>query len=270
MRLTALKCAGIADIENDNHYQYNAGTYPRFLNAMKKLLFPALLSLLSMSAAQAHQVWIEQNGKTATLQFGEFGDNLRETTPGLLDKFVAPSATLVSAKGNRPLALEKTARGFVLAGAAGAGESIVAVDAAYPGWDSQKDGKTIHTIWVPAARFVTGFAAQQPVLDFDIVPAGKPGQFKVFYKGQPAAKVDVSAVIPNGWSKKATSDAQGLVSFDLPWKGSYVLEAHYNDKTPGERDGKSYDAASFVTSLSFVLAGGAPALPAGPAAAPNQ
>ena len=237
---------------------------------MKKLLLPALLSLLSMSAAHAHQVWIEQNGKTTTLQFGEFGDNLRETTPGLLDKFVKPSATLIGKDGSRPLTLEKTTRGFVLSGSARPGESIVAVDADYPGWDSQKDGKTIHTIWVPAARFVTGFAAQQPVLAFDIVPTGKPGQFKVVYQGQPVAKAEVHAVIPNGWEKKATSDAQGLVSFDLPWRGAYVLEAHHEDKTPGERNGKHHDAASFVTSLSFVQEQGTAALPAGPAAAPNK
>lgn len=237
---------------------------------MKKLLLPVLLSLLSMSAAHAHQVWIEQNGKTTTLQFGEFGDNLRETTPGLLDKFVKPTATLVGGKGSQPLALEKTSKGFVLSGTAKAGESIVAIDAAYPGWDSQKDGKTIHSIWVPAARFVSGFAARQPLLPFDIVPTGTPGQFQVVYKGQPVPKAEVHAVIPNGWEKKAVSDARGLVSFDLPWRGAYVLEAHHEDATPGARDGKSYDSASFVTSLSFVLEQGAAALPAGPAAAPNK
>jgi hypothetical protein len=83
-------------------------------------------------------------------------------------------------------------------------------------------------------------------------------------------KVKISAVIPSGWSKESTSNEQGLVNFDLPWRGTYVLEGHHTDKTAGERNGKPYDTASFVTSLSFVQPKGVAALPAGPAAAPNK
>mgnify|MGYP007088656474 CR=1 FL=1 len=71
----------------------------------------------------------------------------------------------------------------------------------------------------------------------------------------PAPKVKVSAVIPNGWWKEATSDAAGLVRFDLPWQGNYVIEAHFEDKQPGARNGKAYDTASFVTALSFTDVG---------------
>ena len=236
---------------------------------MKKLLLPALLSLFA-AGAQAHQVWIEQSGARAILRFGEFGDNLRETSPGLLDKFVTPTATLITRTGKQPLQLEKTADGFVLSRGAGAGEAIVVEEASYPYFENQENGATRRLAWTPAARFVTDFAAQSPLLTFDIVPTGEAGRFKVFYKGQPAPKVTVKAVIPNGWSKEAVSDAAGLVRFDLPWRGAYVLEAHHSDKAAGERNGRPYDSASFVTSLSFVQAQGNPALAPGPAATPGK
>jgi uncharacterized GH25 family protein len=234
---------------------------------MKKLL----LSLLALSAplAQAHHVWLEQDGKTVRLQFGEFALNQRETTPGLLDKFGAPTATLIGASGERALKLDKTARGFVLSGAPAAGESIVAQDNAYPTWETSEDGKVSQHVWAPAARLVTTFAAQQPKLPLDIVPTGKAGQFKVFYKGQPLPKVAVNATVPSGWTKEATTDAQGTVQFDMPWRSIYVLETKHTDKTGGERAGKAYATASYVTSLTVTQPSGVAPFPAGPVMAPS-
>jgi len=236
---------------------------------MNKILLASFALACAAPAVQAHQVWLEQDGKTVKLQFGEFGDNQRETSPGLLDMFVAPKATLHGAKGERALTLNKTAKGFVLNGVAAAGESIVAEDNAYPTWETKEDGKTLTHVWAPAARLVNGFAARQPKLTFDIVPTGKAGEFKVFYKGQPMPKVKVNAVIPNGWAKQAESDDSGAVKFDLPWKGAYVLEAEHTDKTAGERAGKPYASATYVTSLSFVSPNGAPTMAAGPVMAPS-
>lgn len=238
---------------------------------MKKLLLTSLLAIAAYApVAQAHHVWLEQDGKTVKLQFGEFGLNQRETTPGLLDKFVAPSATLLQAKGETPLKLEKTAQGFVVSGAAlAAGDAIVAEDNAYPGWETTKDGKTSQHIWIPAARLATGFAAQQPKLALDIVPTGTAGQFKVFYKGQPLPKAKVAITVPSGWSKEAVADASGAVKFDLPWKGTYVLETAHTDKTGGERAGVQYASASHTSSLTVVQPKGIAPLAAGAALAPG-
>jgi len=234
---------------------------------MNKLLLTLLV--LSAPAAQAHHIWLEQDGKTVKLQFGEFALNQRETTPGLLDKFSAPTATLIGASGERALKLDKTAKGFVLSGAPAAGEAVVAEDAAYPTWETTNDGKVSQHIWAPAARLATSFAAQAPKLTFDIVPTGKAGQFKVFYKGQPAPKIAVHAIVPSGWSKEATTDAQGAVQFDMPWKSVYVLEASHTDKTGGERAGKAYATATYVTSLTVTQPNGVAPIPAGPALAPS-
>jgi hypothetical protein len=49
-----------------------------------------------------------------------------------------------------------------------------------------------------------------------------------------------------------------------------VLEVHHDDATGGERDGKKYDAASLVTTLSLQQPTGAAALPASTPVAPNK
>jgi len=226
-------------------------------------------------SAHAHQIWLEQPaGKSAVIRFGEFGENLREASPGLLDKFVKPTATLVSTAGEKNVDGSKTASGFALPFAARQGESIVAEEASYPLRKFKQGDKEVTSWYHPGARLVTGFAAQQPKLTLDLVPAGQPGEFKLFFKGQPLSKAKVALVTQSGWAKEGHTDEQGLVKFDMPWKGQYVAEVSHIDRTPGERPGangpEQYDMVSYVTTLTYVKAGGVAPIPAGPVAAPNK
>lgn len=236
----------------------------------------AMSALAACAAAQAHQIWIEQpeGQKTAVVRFGEFGENLRETSPGLLDKFGKPAATLLSAKGEQAADARKSAAGFDLPFAAAAGESIVAEDASYPLYKWKQGDKETTNWYRPAARLITGFAAQQPRLALDLVPTGKPGEFRLFLKGQPRGKTKVNLVTQSGWAKEATTDDQGLVSFDMPWKGTYVAEASVNERSAGERQGASgvekYDGVSYVTTLTYVKPDGIAPVPAGPAGTPSK
>lgn len=238
---------------------------------IKKMLSCTLAALGCAAAAQAHQVWVEQpEGQNAIVRFGEFGDNLRETSPGLLDKFGKPTATLISAKGEQAVEAKKTAQGYALPFKAAAGDAIVAEDAAYP-LNTYKQGDKSITGWYrPAARYITGFAAQAPKLTLDIVPTGKPGELKVTFKGQPLPKAKVAWVVQSGWAKEGRTDEQGLVTFDLPWQGAYVAEVGHADRTGGEREGQKYDVVNYVTSLTYVKPDGISAVPAGPAATPNK
>ena len=126
----------------------------------------------------------------------------------------------------------------------------------------------------PAARLITGFAAQAPRLTLDVVPSGKAGEFKVIYKGQPLPKAKVVLTVQSGWSKEAHADEQGLVQFDMPWKGTYVAEATHDERSGGERTGpngaEKYDGVHYVTSVTYVKPDGVAAIPAGPAAKPNK
>lgn len=234
-------------------------------------LATALLgTIIACGSASAHQIWLQQDGKAASVYFGEFGDNLREASPGLLDKFSIKNVTLLSAKGAQSLQASKTAGAFVLNGKVGAGESIIVEEDNYPSWEEKEDGKATRTVWIPAARLVADAKAQAPALTLDLVSTGTPGQFQVSYQGKPLAQAKVNAVVQSGWGKEAWSDALGLVSFPLPWKGSYVLEVQHTDKTAGQRGTQAYDKAMFVTTLSLLQPQGVTPLPAGPAQPPSK
>ncbi|MBI5130435.1 MAG: cobalt ABC transporter substrate-binding protein [Rhodopseudomonas palustris] len=241
---------------------------------MNKLTIAVIALLGAMNSAQAHQIWIEQaDGQTAVVRFGEFGDNLREASPGLLDKFSKVTATLLSPKGEQSAEAGKTATGFTLPFAAKPGDGIVAQDANYPLYTFKQQDKENRNWFFPAARLITGFAAQPPKLVLDLVPTGKDGQFKLVFKDQPKPKTKVTLVTQSGWAKEAHTDAQGLVSFEMPWQGVYVAEVSFTDRTPGERAGASgaekYDAVVYGTTLTYLKADGLAPIPAGPAAAPT-
>jgi len=224
------------------------------------------------ATAAAHHVWLEQDAQGARLHFGEFADNLREGSPGLLDKFGKPRAQIVNARGEaREVALRKQALAFALAATAGAGESLLAEEAGYPAFEKKEgDGVVGRSVWTPAARWVPDLGARAPRLTLDLVPTGSAGEFAVHYKGQPLPEAPVEVIAPSGWSREARTDKQGRFSIVLPWQGLYALEVKHTDRAGGERDGQRHDVAMFVTTLSFSLAQGLPSPPPPPAAAPNK
>ncbi|MBX3665002.1 MAG: cobalt ABC transporter substrate-binding protein [Burkholderiales bacterium] len=235
------------------------------------------LALLGIAgAAQAHQIWLEQPAgrKTAIVRFGEFGENLRETSPGLLDKFGKPVATLLSAKGEQTVDARKAGSGFELPFGAARGDAIIAEDLNYPLYTWKQGDKETINWYRPAARLITGFAEQQPKLTLDLVPTGKTGEFKLFLKGQPKAKTKVTLVTQSGWAKEGHTDEQGLVKFDMPWSGTYVAEVSVNERSPGERPGangpEKFDGVSYVTTVTYVKSDGMAPIPAGPAATPGK
>src|SRR5258707_15598645 len=87
----------------------------------------ALLSLGLIGSAAAHSIWVEREGDGARIFFGEFDENLREASPGLLDR-LTPQAKVAAQSGEKALKVDKTAAFFAVAGPVGADDSIVAED----------------------------------------------------------------------------------------------------------------------------------------------
>jgi uncharacterized GH25 family protein len=242
---------------------------------MKKNWILTSALLCAVGTAQAHQIWLEESAQgSAVVRFGEFGDNLREASPGLLDKFGKPVATLVSAKGDKSAGGRKEADGFVLPFKAQKGESIVVEDAQYPLYTWGEGDKQTRSWFYPAARQITDFSAQKPRLPLDLVPTGTPGELQLTYKDKPLPRTKVTLTVQSGWMKQAQTDEQGRVTFDMPWAGTYVAEASHEDKTGGERKGPDgagkYDIVYYVTTLTYDKPDGIEPVPAGPAASPNQ
>ncbi|KQR49950.1 DUF4198 domain-containing protein [Acidovorax sp. Leaf160] len=229
-------------------------------------LFSGLVLAALAGTAQAHQVWIEASGTQAQLHFGEYADNLRETSPGSLDKFEGvPVLAQQSAGQTQQVSGQRTANAFVyqLPAGAGAGDTLFA-EAPYPLIDRSKGGKPA-LLWRPAARWVAGLgkpvAATAPL---DVVPTGRAGELRVVFNGQPLPKTQVTLVAPSGWAREAQTGADGTVQFALPWKGQYVAEVKHSDPTAGERNGAKFGETSYITTLTFAQADGmeSPALPA--------
>src|SRR3984893_11934074 len=83
----------------------------------------ALLALSFIGAASAHSLWLERQGDGLRLYFGEFEENLREASPGLLDR-LSPQAK-VAVAGDKALKVDKTAGFFTVAGAVRADARVV-------------------------------------------------------------------------------------------------------------------------------------------------
>jgi hypothetical protein len=226
----------------------------------------ALLALSFIGAASAHSLWLERQGDGLRLYFGEFEENLREASPGLLDR-LSPQAKVAMA-ADKALKVDKTAGFFTVAGAVSAGDSVVAEDVRIA--EHRTAEKVTRVLARLGARYVADFKERPPVNTLDVVPAGKPGAFKVFYLGKPLAKAKLELIAESGWKREFKTDEQGAVEAPLPWRGTYVIEVQHSDATPGKLGEEAYDTLRCASTLSFRLADGPPGPPMPPAATPKK
>jgi len=237
-----------------------------------QLLRAAAIAATAISLnAQAHQIWLEPDGKNASvLRFGEFHLNLREVSPGHLDGFTATRATLHGAQGQRTIALTKAANGLRIAAHPKAGETLTVQDDQFPLHSWEQGGKTTTGWFHFAARLIADEAAQSPSMTLDITPTGQnPGQYRLTFQGKPLPKTKVQIVTQSGWMQEKNTDAAGLVQFPMPWRGPYVLEASHMIPGEGERDGKKYHLTGYVTTLTWVKPQGIAAIDAPPPLKPG-
>jgi len=236
---------------------------------MRTLLVAAIAALSFTGSASAHHLWLEVDGQGAKLYFGEFEGNLREASPGLLDRFAPlPDARVVGAARAQPLKLDKSPSAFVLSGTIATGDSIVAEQARVT--ERKQADKAIRTLGRLAARYVPDFAERAPLLTLDVVPTGKPGAFRVVYDGKPLAKAKLGLIAESGWKREFNTDEQGTVTVGLPWRGAYVIEVEHNDSAGGGEGAGAYDRKRFVTALSFRVTDGIEGAPALPVTVPKR
>lgn len=237
------------------------------MNRLVRLAAVAALGIVAAGTASAHHIWLEVDGDGARLYFGEFGENLREASPGSLDR-LQPQAHLSTAAGAQPLAIDRKPQAFALGGPIPAGASVIAEDTRYPVSERKRDGATTRSIYQPAARYVPDRAPRAPVLTLDVVPIDG-GRFRVLFKDKPLAKAKVEVITPSGWGRELHAGEDGSFAVDLPWRGLYVLEVQHADRTPGKRGDDAYDVVNYVTSLSVVQPSGLEPLPPPPPAKPH-
>jgi len=210
----------------------------------------ASLILLMPPSLLAHSVWIEP-GKDGALAvyFGEWGHEV-EKSPGHLDSLTTTTAwsTTGSEKPQQLVVTKKDDR-FDLGGVKPA-----QVVQAETGFGVMKSGDKparrpiFYARWQPAGAWEA-----QPALTLDLVPAGKPGEVRVLFRGKPVPEAKLTH-----WSPKAStdlvSDKDGLVKLPEAVPGLHMLTlARFSEEVPGFFQGSAYEIASHSVSLTWVV-----------------
>lgn len=223
---------------------------------MKSLPAPArlaglllLAATLAAFAARAHSVWIEPlpDGRVA-VRFAE-PDGKLEKSPGHLDSLDVPSAFLLGAS-NAPVRVEATKQAdhFLLAGAAGT--NVVGVETAFTVMGApDRPGRrpNFYARWHPPAA-----GPGTPRLTLDIVPAGAPGEARVYFRGQPLGGVKAVLRTPDEQDTELTADAEGRLKFPVTQSGQYhVSIGRHRETLPGFAGGRAYDLTSHNAALTW-------------------
>lgn len=222
---------------------------------MESRLLALLIGLLTAVSAEAHYIWIEQNGEAKRLYFGEVEEGAREKSPGRLDEIRAPAAEAAG----RALKVIRTGNYFDL-GKSSARESATALEVTHEVRDWTQYGLGVVKPMF-YARYLGSSEAQATgdSLVLDIVPVPeRPNSFMLRFKGEPLPKTKVIVVGPNTWTQEFKTDGSGRVTVNTPWRGLYVLEAIHLEKSPGEYQGASYQGVRHRVALSFAQARGEP------------
>lgn len=219
---------------------------------MKSITIPtfvlALFALFAASHAFAHSVWIEPttNGQLI-IRFAE-PDGRLEKSPGHLDSLSLPVAFTVIT--NAPAAVEasKSTNHFLLVNAlpanpACAETSFIVMSA--PGKPGRKPN--FYARWAPSLS-----VAATPALNLDLVPTGKPGEVRIYLRGQPLGGVKVTLRTPDEVEKELTADAEGFVRFESKQSGQHHLSiGRHRETLAGFHGGNSYDLTSHNAALTW-------------------
>ena len=215
------------------------------MNKTLALLAAAAFAALA-PAAEAHQLWLERDGSTARLYFGEPVENQRERTGGLLDRIPAPRI-FAGTDGATGLPVQRREDHIEATLPAGAGDVRMIEDGLAP---FGRVGAPDRLRAVMLAR--EGRSETRAVLDLELVPVEPGGNtFTLLLRGQALPRAEVTLVAPPRWERKLRTDAQGRVTFETPWAGRYIAEVIHTEDQPGGTGDAAYARLRHVSTLSF-------------------
>lgn len=203
----------------------------------------ALTLLVGTPAANAHTVWVQRNADQLVLRFAEPPGDF-ETSPGHLDGL--SGLTAFSVTTNVPVAVDALKRSdhFLLAGARATNPACA--EAAFTVRNGRKP--MFYARWQPA-----GAGAATPQLTLDLVPTGKPGEARAYFRGKPLPGIKAMLRTPAAKEIELTADANGLLRFQAAAPGSYLLTvAHHRESLAGFHLGRPYEQTSHNCSLAWV------------------
>lgn len=215
---------------------------------MKKLVYGVLTSAILLSSASAHEIWIEKDKKNeANIYFGEFADGEKEGAKFLdrlkADTFYPKDIVKDIKRGENSISLTLSKD-----------SDLVLVEASEP-----RLNKNTQVTARKISYAKTGRADTNVLANFDLVPLEKNSNtFKLVFDNKPMPKTKVTVVSPTKWEKSFYTNEQGEVTISTPWKGTYLLEASFEDNTKGEVDGKVFDKTIYAITHTIKVEQGLP------------
>ena len=209
---------------------------------LKLISFLTILMTLSLgSSAHAHFLWLERDGEgPARAYFGEWIDDVREKTGGLLDRFKTPRVFVEAS--NEPLQVKRNENNLEFA-AKGPGD-VRFVDKDIPAREDKEKGGTTKTIYYAKH----GRSETTAKLDLELVPTQANGKtFVLMFFGAPLPKAELTIIGPSKWEKPLVTDEKA---------GRYVLEVTYFDEKAGGSGTEQFNRTRHISSLSFVQQSG--------------
>ncbi len=198
------------------------------------------LTLCAINSAVAHSVWIEPKDGQLVIRFAEPDGNL-EKSPGHLDSLSAPIAFILVT--NTPASVEapKKSDHFLLVGASPT--NTACVESCFTVRGGRKP--YFYARWQPA-----GTGAATPLLTLDLVPTGKPGEVRAYFRGQSLGHIKATLRTPDEKEIELTADAEGFLRFTSDRPGQYLLTiGHHREPLAGFHGGIAYKETSHNCSL---------------------
>ena len=194
----------------------------------------------------AHALWLEGDNGEARLYFGEYAENVRETSPGRLDSIVEPVVMVIDTKGNeKRVEASRTNNHFAIPHSSDSGGVTVLVQAL-----KQAIREPQGEIPSPTyRRYLYARLGKSGSLPLDIKDDGD--LLRLTFMGKPVPKAEVVVIAPSGWEKHLRTDEKGEVTLTLLEPGLYVVEAKHELNKPGNFDGKAYAVESHKVTLTL-------------------
>ena len=200
------------------------------------------LAVITATTARAHSVWIEPEGGQLVIRFAE-PDGKLEKSPGHLDSLSPPIAfSLVT---NTPAVVEapKKSDHFLLVGASPT--NTACAETSFTVRAGRKPN--FYARWQP-----DGAVAATPLLTLDLVPTGKPGEVRAYFRGQPLGGIKATFHMPDEKEIELIADAEGFLHFTATEPGQYLVTiAHHREPLAGFHNGVAYTQTSHNCSLAW-------------------
>jgi hypothetical protein len=206
------------------------------------LLGLCALTLGAGTAAHAHVVWIEPRGHQLVIRFAEPGNDF-ETSPGYLDNLSSPIAFIFVTNAAASVEASKRSDHFLIVGASSANTACVETSFTVRGGRKP----IFYARWQPLNA-----GAATPLLTLDLVPTGKTGEVRAYFRGQPLGGIAVTLRTPDEKEQQLTANADGFLHFESKPAGQYLLTiAHYREPLAGFHAGEPYKETSHNCSLTM-------------------